>query len=66
MQKNTYDQGRYKYVKQRLNKRQRTPKVQPRMNNPEKMATLCTQDKEGGQTKQKTQHRKLKIELKNK
>jgi hypothetical protein len=36
------------------------------MNNPEKMTTLCTQDKEGGQTKQKTQHRKLKIELKNK
>jgi len=31
------------------------------MDNPEKLATLCTQDTTRRQTKQKTQHRKLKI-----
>ena len=35
-------------------------KGQSRIDNPEKLATLVTQDTGGRQTKQKTQHRKLK------
>ena len=42
------------------NKRYRKPKGQSRIDNPEKLATLVTQDTGGRQTKQKTQQRKLK------
>ena len=41
-------------------KYKRKPKGQPRMDNPELLATLGTQDKGQRQTKQKTFHRKLK------
>ena len=42
------------------NKHQRKPKRQSRMDNPEKLATLGTQDTGPRQIKLKTQHRKLK------
>ena len=41
-------------------KRQRKPKGKSRMDNPETLETLSTQDTRRRQTKQKTQHRKLK------
>lgn len=43
-----------------VNKRQRNPKEQPRMDNPQTLATSGTQDIGRKQTKQKSQHRKLK------
>jgi hypothetical protein len=43
-----------------VNNHERKPKWQSRMDNPEKLATLGTQDTGQSQTKQKTQHRKLK------
>lgn len=41
------------------NKRERKPKVQPRMNNTEILITICTQDKDRAKTNQE-QHRKIK------
>ena len=55
-----YCNGKYKYHRG-ANKCQRKPKGQSRMNNPEKPATLGTQDTGRGQAKQKkTQHIKTK------
>ena len=44
-----------------INKHQRKLKGQSRMDNPEKLATLCTQGTGQRQTKQKTQYRKKKM-----
>ena len=41
-----------------LDKRQRKPKEQSKIDNPDNLATLSTQDAVRRQTKQKTQHRK--------
>ena len=43
-----------------VNKRSRKPKGQIRMEYPETLATISTQDTGRRQAKQKTQHRKLK------
>ena len=54
-----YCNGKYKYHRGAY-KYQKKPKGQSRMNNPEKPATLCTQDTGRGQAKQKAQHIKTK------
>ena len=43
-----------------LDKRQRKPNEQSKIDNPENLATLSTQDAVRRQTKQNTQHRKQK------
>jgi hypothetical protein len=46
-------------------KRQRNPKGQARMDNPEKLATLVTQDTGRRQTQQKTHHYAVQISTNN-